>query len=392
MKILHIISGLEPKSGGTKTFLTQLIIKQKLNGLEPQLLSLSKKKNDFLDSIEYKEIKKTRIRTFIFDSFSTYKLSFKFLFWLIKNFSNYDCIHIHALFRFPVDVSMLLSSLWRVPTVFSPHGSFDRNLLFISNFKIFGILCKKLIMFVLLPSIHKVNFHFTTESEKNSCLFNVKNNRSFIIPIGIDIPSKSSLNSKIIRKKIDISKDTFLLGYLGRLQSKKNLTSLIKAYKKFNEDLKIKNKLIIIGPSEAGYKEKLLKLVRLSMIEDKVIFYKYIPHEEIFKYLNEIDLFVLPSYSENFGISVIESLSVGTPVLISNKVNLYQDIEKYNCGIVVETNFDSIFEGLKKIYFDINKNKKKFKQNSLLLVEDKYTWDKIIGKFKNLYSQITNNN
>ena len=93
-----------------------------------------------------------------------------------------------------------------------------------------------------INSLSKIFFHFTTYLEKESCVYTIKNKKSFFLPIGVEIPKIKELNSEDIRSKLSIAKDTFLIGYLGRLQYKKNLISLIKAFKIF---ISFKNFLFI---------------------------------------------------------------------------------------------------------------------------------------------------
>ena len=68
------------------------------------------------------------------------------------------------------------------------------------------------------------------------------------------------------------------------------------------------------------------------MQNNKYFFMDQVPHNQIDKYMFGLDLYALPSHSDNFGITIIEALSKGVPVLISDKVNIYKKIIDYNCG------------------------------------------------------------
>ena len=65
-------------------------------------------------------------------------------------------------------------------------------------------------------------------------------------------------------------------------------------------------------------------------------------------------MFILPSYSENFGMSVVEAMASGCPVVISDKVGIYKDLVEYQAGIIVTTNVQSIITGIIKIYENEN--------------------------------------
>ena len=113
------------------------------------------------------------------------------------------------------------------------------------------------------------------------------------------------------------------------------------------------------------------------------------PHNEIKELMYGIDLYALPSHSENFGITIIEALSVGTPVLISDKVNIYQNIKNYNCGKIVKNELNSIIAGLSEL-INNPKNLKLMRKNSLNFIKSEYSWDSIILKYKKMYESLKN--
>ena len=87
--------------------------------------------------------------------------------------------------------------------------------------------------------------------------------------------------------------------------------------------------LLIVGPDNDNYKAKLKRLL-LKMdpkISKNIIFDNKIPRTIINSYFTQSDLFVLPSHTENFGMTVIESIYFGTPTLISKNVDIYNDLK-----------------------------------------------------------------
>ena len=108
--------------------------------------------------------------------------------------------------------------------------------------------------------------------------------------------------------------------------------------------------------------------------------------------MSGLDLYALPSHSENFGITIIEALSLKVPVMISKKVNIFREIKKNNCGIIVETNPSSISKGINKLIFNSSEIKK-MQNNSIKLIKSKYCWSRITPKFIEMYksSQLIKN-
>jgi len=135
-------------------------------------------------------------------------------------------------------------------------------------------------------------------------------------------------------------KNTPYLLFLGRIHKKKGVDLLISAYK----TIVVKNpgieKLVIAGPGiDTSFGKQMYKLVNTdNLLRDKVVFTGMLEGDAKWGAIYGADAFVLPSHQENFGIAVVEALACGTPVLISNQVNIWRDIE--GGGLVGEDNFE----------------------------------------------------
>lgn len=381
MKILHIIASLQEKYGGPSVLLPQLSFKQKGKNNDVEILTTylfnekDEKKYFFLN----KGIKLRRFRVY-----TNYRFSFRLLIWLICNLKNYDCVHIHSIYRFPNDIAILISLFQKFPLVFSPHGSLDPYLLNRSQYKLFGIICKKLINFLLNIPLSNATFHFTAKEERKICILKNIVSKSFIIP-PLVIEKKDTVNLKknFLKDYLHINFDSFLIGYIGRLHEKKNIDSLIKG---FNFIKNPKLKLVIIGPGSKEYKRYLKKIIKQTKNQN-IFLLDFIPHDQIDKYMYSFDLYALPSHSENFGITILEALSLEIPVLISNKVNIYQNIENYKCGKIIYDNSDkSISRAIEQIV-ENKEEFKKMKENSTRLIKSEYSWDNLIQKYMIMYKE-----
>jgi len=104
--------------------------------------------------------------------------------------------------------------------------------------------------------------------------------------------------------------------------------------------------LIIGNKEDMDYVNQLMKLA--NQMDKSVIWLDSIPREEIWDYYYSADLFVLPSYSENFGLSAVEAMSCGLPVLISNNVGIWREVCADDAGFVVNQDVGEITDLLKK--------------------------------------------
>jgi len=68
--------------------------------------------------------------------------------------------------------------------------------------------------------------------------------------------------------------------------------------------------------------------------------------------LSDADLCILPSRSENFGVAVVEAMACGLPVIISNRVNLYQDVTQARAGIVIDCDATQLVEAMVRLLDD----------------------------------------
>ena len=103
----------------------------------------------------------------------------------------------------------------------------------------------------------------------------------------------------------------------------------------------------------------------------------------------DADVFVLPSYTENFGMAVVEAMACGLSVVISDKVNIWREIAHADAGSVVSCNVDKLANALQRC---INDPEMLIKQglNGKRLVQEKYTWDRVAEQMVQVYEKILN--
>ncbi|MBL7142020.1 glycosyltransferase family 4 protein [Patescibacteria group bacterium] len=148
-------------------------------------------------------------------------------------------------------------------------------------------------------------------------LYKAKSNKITVIPEGYDkkffylIKDEQKINS--VLKKYQIKKPYFL--YVGRLEKKKNIQGLLKAYNKLGALNSKSPKLILVGKPGFGYQEIQLEISRLR---SQVCQLGYVPAEDMVYLYNGAEAFIYPSFYEGFGLPVLEAMACGCPVLASN--------------------------------------------------------------------------
>lgn len=167
-------------------------------------------------------------------------------------------------------------------------------------------------------------FIATSESEYRSVRAAGFRTPVAIVPNGIALADRGGLPEVPLATRKD---EKFVL-FLSRVQPKKGLLTLVDAWAALNRD---GWRLLIAGPDEAGHLETVLGQVRLRGVEDSVTYVGAVSGEAKTELYRQADLFVLPTFSENFGIVIAEALAQGVPV-ITTKGAPWQDIQTCGCG------------------------------------------------------------
>ena len=208
----------------------------------------------------------------------------------------------------------------------------------------------------------------------------------FIIPNGLDLDKFSSVYTVgNFRKKYKIGNKKIIL-HFGRINFVKGLDILIDSFIKVSQVIDDVC-LVIAGPDNDGYQSVVEKWIDVGGITSKVIFTGMLNGDEAWNLLTDSDIFVLPSYSESFGIAVFEAMYFELPVIISNKVKIYQEIQTANAGIVTSCNSIEVADAM----IDLLNNNEECKAMGVAgknLVKDKYNWKELANKLESKYQKI----
>jgi len=305
-------------------------------------------------------------------------------FALAKNVKNFDLIHITGVWNFPVLAAAFWARFYKKPYIISPRGSLMKEPLEIKS-----PLKKKIHLFLFgkrdLKNVAAI--HFTTEAEKKEYISTgLPIKKSFIIPNGLDFEEfKENVPSGTFRKKWNIDSKKKIVLFLGRLNWKKGLDTLIPAFKLVIK--KEPNALLVLGGiADKGYKEVVEKMISDENISDKVLFTGFFPGKDIAA-LKDSDVFVLPSYSENFGMAVIQAMYLGLAVVITKNVGIALDVNRAGAGIVVNKNEKEVSEAILKI---LNNSvlAKQMGERGKRLVETEFSPTSVAEKFLKLYNEL----
>ncbi|MEM4733467.1 MAG: glycosyltransferase family 1 protein [Candidatus Bathyarchaeia archaeon] len=141
--------------------------------------------------------------------------------------------------------------------------------------------------------------------------------RVTVVPLGVSPNYRPILQTQmidIIRNKYRLPQRIIL--YVGVLEPRKNLSTLVRAFKRL-VNCGLPHSLVIVGQKGWMYEELFRSVARLEL-QERVIFTGYVPEEELPMFYNAADVFVYPSVYEGFGLPVLEAMACGIPVVTSN--------------------------------------------------------------------------
>ena len=347
IKILRIISTLNPKYGGPSKAIIDSSIVLAQKGFHVDILTCDRKNEVFFKSKKIKIINKGP------SYFGTYWFNPKLFFWLKKNKDKYSSFIIHGIWQFKTLLARLL--IKKKYYVFL-HGQLDP--FFETNF--FKLIKKKLYWFLFEKKnlIDAKSILLTSKGEMqtlNKTFVDTNNIKKKIVKYGIIEPKfkKKELKTKFYRKFKKLKNKDFFL-YLGRFHEKKGCEIIIEAVKKLGKDFS--DLILMIGPLEnSAYERKIINLINEYSLDKKIIVSNGIFNDLKWAAIHESKAMLLPSHGENFGVSLVESMCYGKPVLTTNKVNISNEILRYKAGYISKNNIDSFvriiknFNGLNKL-------------------------------------------
>ncbi len=378
MNILHVIPAIAPEYGGPSKVILQICQNLNENRIETKIASTNagfpKNKYPLNKDFKYEEIDTIFFKKQFSEAF---KYSKPLENWLNENVSEYDLVHIHAVFSHSSIAASKACIRLKVPYILRPLGSLDPWSL--KQKKILKEFLFKLYVTKMINNASMI--HYTTEKERELAENSINNKNGFVIPLSVDESFFNFKNGSDILRKYGIDDDYIF--FLSRIHHKKGLELLIEAFNKLADNERFKNlKLIIAGDGEKDYVEKIKKIAGRN-----VVFTGWMKDIDKKNLISNTKLLVLPSYQENFGLCLIEAMAMEVPVLTTQNVNLWKEISSASAGWICDLTSDSIYNSFVSI-LENERERKEFGINGRNLVKKNYTNKVVTEKLIDMYNQV----
>jgi glycosyltransferase involved in cell wall biosynthesis len=303
-----------------------------------------------------------------------YKFSAGLLAWLYQHAHEFDLAHIHALFSPLSTAAAAVARDRRLPYVLRPLGTLDpADLQKKKRLKQFyGRL------FEAANIAGAAALHFTSPIEAEVSYRFGASVQDWVIPLGVQ-PSAvlPEGEGQRLLAQMGIPQNRPLVLYLSRLDPKKGLDLLLPALEQLTAQ-GIDFHLMLAGrnPQDPAYEQAIAQRINGGILGDRTTLAGFVTGPTKAALLQEADLFVLPSYYENFGIAVAEAMAAGVPVVVSKGVYLWPDIAASGSGWVCELSVDGVAEALTKALKDPNQRRQRGCQ-AQAYAREHYDWDAI---------------
>ncbi len=282
-----------------------------------------------------------------------------------------DMVHLNGIWTYQSILTTKMANRG-VKTIIAPRGMID----------CWALKSSPLRKSIAIATYEKSNFlnagiiHALCNSEAESVRKIFPKANIQVVPNGIYIPVKSVKDIK----KINFNERRLILGYIGRLDVKKGIVNLLLAmsYLQLNFPMKLPF-LLIAGWGDVNYVNQLKEMVVQLGLSDIVQFVGQVYGEEKEEFLNRIDAFVLPSYSEGLPMAVLDCWARSIPVIMTDECNLQFSFLE-NAALRISHDPKNIAQVILSF---INKNPEEIKSigdGGLAIARRRYSWPTVVNQ------------
>ena len=293
-----------------------------------------------------------------------------------------DIVHLHSLYLYHVWKAAAVCRRVKVPYLLRPHGSLDPYLWRRHRLR------KTLVELAFQNRVirNAAALHWTAEEEMRlaaPCSFGTP---GVVVPNGLDMRGFAAMPAPgaFFAAHPELAGTKPIL-FLSRINFKKGLDVLVPAFAKALA-VEPALRLVIAGPDD-GYQKTAKGFAAAAGVSDKVVWLGMLSGEAKKAAFADCTAFALPSWSENFGIAIVEAMACKAPVIVSDRVNIWREIEGAGAGLVSPPDVDAVAAHILLLASDPGRAKR-MGEAGRKLVEERYDWAKIALDLERVYAKL----
>ena len=384
MKILIIIPALGSVYGGPSKSVVELVQALGSQSVDVDLVTTNANGANSLDVPLQSWIQKKyyRLQYFPYWAVSDYKISFSLTKWLFQHVRDYDLVHTNAIFSYTLLPAYWACQRYQIPYIVTPRGMLEPWALSYKAWK--KRFYYQLIEKPALDRAKVIQMLASTEAERTKIL-NLKS-PLVIVPNGVHRQDFESLpNPELFWQKFPPTRYKNLILFLGRIDPKKGLdllsTAFGKIYKQFPQ-----THLVVAGPDNIGFLPTAQNYFAKADCLEAVTFTGILTGELKYAALAAASIYVAPSYSEGFSMSVLEGMASGLAAVITTGCN-FPEAAQAGAAHVVNVDAEEIAIALKNC-LQHPEQTKAMGDRARQFIFEQYTWEGIAVKLIDIYNAI----
>ena len=327
MKLLHILSSVDPHGGGPTEGVRQRGIRLTEMGHRVEVVSLDDPAAAFVRDFPLPVHALGSVR-------GGYRYSTKLVGWLVAHAREYDAVIVNGMWQYHSFGAWRALRKINVPYLVFTHGMLDpwfKRTYPLKHMKKW--LYWPWADYRVLRDARAVLFTSEEEMVQARKSFWLYRAREQVIAYGTrSPPADAALREKFLDANPHLRNRRVLL-FLSRIHQKKGCDLLVQAFSRVAADHPSLH-LVVAGPDQTGWVGTLQAIAAKNGMADRISWPGMLSGEMKWGAFYAAEAFVLPSHQENFGIAVAEALACGLPALISDKVNIWREVQSSRAGLV----------------------------------------------------------
>lgn len=385
MRVLHVIPSLNPALGGPTKVALNLVAALRNIGIEAEIATTNDCGSSLLDVPLHQRVIYQGVPVWFLPRFSPPLKEFIFSWalttWLWNHLHTYDLIDTHYLFSYAPTCAAAIARYRGIPYTMRTMGQLSPWALAQSRFK------KQL--YIKLAEQRNLDraaaVHCTSEGEALDVnQFGVKA-PLVTVPLGVDSqPVIPNANIKL-HQRYSIPTEASIILFLSRLHYKKRPDLLLQALQQLGDRYSFH--CLLAGSGDVDYVRYLQQQIARLGLTQQVTMPGFVEGYDKHLLLQGSDVFVLPSFSENFGIAVAEALQAGLPVVITPDVQIAPEIARAGAGLVVEGTAEAVAAALEQLLAS-PESRHRLGSQGKILAANRYSWEAVAYEQQIIYELI----
>lgn len=365
MRVLHVIPSLDPGEGGPSRAVVEICRALQEAGIEVEIASTGAGPAP------------ENIPAHLFPSKGKldYKYSPELARWLDANVKRYDVLHVHAVFNHSTHAACRAGMRRGIPYIVRPLGTLNESY----SLQQSAWKKRQYLRWIARTELDSaMALHCTSQPEAEDLRRLGLRPPKIVIPHGLRTEEFEHLPPRGVFRH----GDTPVILFFGRVHPKKGFDLLLPALEMLGKRHDFH--LLVAGPGDDAYIASLKAEATRRGIASRVTFAGMMTGASRLQPLADADIFVLPSYNENFGIAVAEAMACSLPVVVSDQVDLCLEIHDWRAGLVVTCDVAELSTALARMLAD-PAFRAECGANGKREVTAHMRWDRVAARLHHLY-------